>query len=430
MKILKVCVGIFFLVGFFVLEGQPAQSSIPPVEYIYWTNFGANQIGRASLDLNEFQQDFIPLPWIDNLQTGSCGIAVNEKYIYWTNRNLGSIGQADLLGKIINLYLIPGCFQPNGLAIDDNYIFWTNGGPGLMNSIGRANLDGSDADQNFIHLDPFSNPYGIAIAGNVLYWTLARGEENPSYGQCSIARAELTPTGPAVNLWWINIFSLAGPWVSTHGITITDTQIFWTNGLVGGGLTGAIYQANLDKPSEAALWLGVDRGPVGILTRGDYVYWASTNGNIGRTDLNKVEIIPCWIQSTSHIGGIALTPQSVKYTFEGFFSPIDNIPTVNKANAGQAIPVKWRLTDKNGLAVSDPASFKSITSYGVNCATFGGATTDEVEEYAAGSSGLQYKGDGWWQFNWKTPKTYKGQCRTMKLTLDDHSEHTASFSFK
>jgi len=120
----------------------------------------------------------------------------------------------------------------------------------------------------------------------------------------------------------------------------------------------------------------------------------------------------------------------VPYTFKGFFSPIDNPPTVNKANAGQTIPVKWRLTDKNGLAVSDPASFKSLTSYGVNCATFGGATTDEVEEYAAGSSGLQYKGDGWWQYNWKTAKAYSGTCRTMKLTLGDNSVYTASFSFK
>jgi hypothetical protein len=123
-------------------------------------------------------------------------------------------------------------------------------------------------------------------------------------------------------------------------------------------------------------------------------------------------------------------PPRVAYTFEGFFSPIDNIPTVNKANAGQAIPVKWRITDKNGLPISDPASFIGITSYIVSCATFEGDPTNEVEEFAAGDSGLQYLGDGWWQFNWKTSKSYKGQCRIMKLTLDDKIEHTASFSFK
>jgi hypothetical protein len=120
----------------------------------------------------------------------------------------------------------------------------------------------------------------------------------------------------------------------------------------------------------------------------------------------------------------------IPYAFEGFFSPIENLPVVNQAKAGQAVPVKWRITDRDGLPISDPASFINITSYNVNCASFEGDPTNYVEEVAAGSSGLQYLGNGWWQFNWKTSKAYKGQCRVMKLTLDDKSEHTASFSFK
>jgi hypothetical protein len=123
-------------------------------------------------------------------------------------------------------------------------------------------------------------------------------------------------------------------------------------------------------------------------------------------------------------------PSVVPYTFDGFFSPIENDPIVNKAKAGQAIPIKWRVTDKDGLPISDPSSFVGLTSYGVNCSSFEGDPTNSVEESAAGQSGLQYLGDGWWQFNWKTPKSYSGQCRIMKLTLDDKSEHTASFRFK
>jgi len=127
---------------------------------------------------------------------------------------------------------------------------------------------------------------------------------------------------------------------------------------------------------------------------------------------------------------IALCGPNILLFFNNFPQTLAYLPTVNKANAGQAIPVKWRITDKNGLPVSDPASFTSITSYRLDCATFEGDPTSEVDEYAAGSSGLQYLDDGWWQFNWKTAKTYKGQCRIMRLTLDDHSVHTASFSFK
>ncbi len=116
--------------------------------------------------------------------------------------------------------------------------------------------------------------------------------------------------------------------------------------------------------------------------------------------------------------------------FEGFFNPIDNPPTLNSAKAGQAIPVKWRVTGMDGQPVSDPESFVSITSYEVSCETFSGESASAVDEYAAGSSGLQYLGDGWWQFNWRTPKTYAGHCRTMKLTLSDQKEYTANFSFK
>jgi hypothetical protein len=118
------------------------------------------------------------------------------------------------------------------------------------------------------------------------------------------------------------------------------------------------------------------------------------------------------------------------YIFYGFFKPVDNPSIVNKAKAGQAIPVKWRITDTNGVPISDPASFMSLTSYPIDCESLAGDPTDAVKEYTAGSSGVQYLGDGNWQFNWKTPKTYTGQCRTMVLTLADSSTHTAYFSFK
>ena len=105
-----------------------------------------------------------------------------------------------------------------------------------------------------------------------------------------------------------------------------------------------------------------------------------------------------------------------EYVFDGFFEPINNGDIVNVAKAGQAIPVKWRLTDYgNGTPISDPASFVGLYSYSVSCIDFTGDPTDVVEEYASGASGLQYKGDGYWQYNWKTSKTYVGQCRQMYI---------------
>jgi hypothetical protein len=34
-------------------------------------------------------------------------------------------------------------------------------------------------------------------------------------------------------------------------------------------------------------------------------------------------------------------------TFDGFYAPVDNQPTINKAKAGQTIPLKWRLSAKS-----------------------------------------------------------------------------------
>jgi hypothetical protein len=58
-------------------------------------------------------------------------------------------------------------------------------------------------------------------------------------------------------------------------------------------------------------------------------------------------------------------------------------------------------------------------------------SADEVEEYAAGGSGLQNLGDGHYQFNWKTPTSYAKTCKTLKLDLGEASgPHTAAFQFR
>jgi hypothetical protein len=120
------------------------------------------------------------------------------------------------------------------------------------------------------------------------------------------------------------------------------------------------------------------------------------------------------------------TPQH--YSFTGFYAPIDNLPTVNNANAGSAIPVKWTLT-LNGVPISNPASFVGLTSNSVNCNDFAASLSAPVEEYAPGTSGLQYQGNGNWQFNWQTSKSWAKTCRTIVLTLKDGNQHTAKFKF-
>jgi hypothetical protein len=60
----------------------------------------------------------------------------------------------------------------------------------------------------------------------------------------------------------------------------------------------------------------------------------------------------------------------------------------------------------------------------------GSEPVDEMTEYAAGNSGLQYLGNGNWQYNWKTPKEFALQCRIARVTLLDGSVHEFKVQFK
>jgi len=131
-----------------------------------------------------------------------------------------------------------------------------------------------------------------------------------------------------------------------------------------------------------------------------------------------------------HAGGVGTDTAIVKvgYTFAGFYQPIDMGKVMNEANAGKTIPVKWQLSDANG-PVNDPASFVNLTSSKVNC----GTTTplDAIEEYSTGNSGLQSLGNGNWQYNWKTDKSYGGTCRIMYVNFNSgETSLQTTFKFK
>jgi hypothetical protein len=119
-------------------------------------------------------------------------------------------------------------------------------------------------------------------------------------------------------------------------------------------------------------------------------------------------------------------PVIVSYAFGGFYSPIDNVPTVNTVNAGQAIPVKFSLGGYQGMAIFQAGYPKSTVM------TCGGAAQDAVEETsAAGASTLQYDaGTGRYHYVWKTEKAWAGSCRQLQLRFADDSVQVANFFFK
>lgn len=115
------------------------------------------------------------------------------------------------------------------------------------------------------------------------------------------------------------------------------------------------------------------------------------------------------------------------YTFTGFFSPIDNRPTMNVTKGGSAVPVKFSLAGYQGMGI---LAAGSPSSRQVTCGT--GAALDELETTStASSSSLSYNASSdQYNYAWKTEKSWTGTCRQLTITLSDGSAHSADFKFK
>jgi hypothetical protein len=116
-----------------------------------------------------------------------------------------------------------------------------------------------------------------------------------------------------------------------------------------------------------------------------------------------------------------------EYDFSGFFQPIDNLPTVNVAKAGSALPVKFRLGGDQGLDIFRAGYPRATT---VSCAT--SAPTDVIETtVTAGGSSLKYDSTAnQYSYVWTSSSNWAGTCVQFELGLNDGSTHTFLVQFK
>jgi len=106
---------------------------------------------------------------------------------------------------------------------------------------------------------------------------------------------------------------------------------------------------------------------------------------------------------------------TVTYNFAGFFAPVDRPNVMNLSKAGQAIPLKWRLTDALNRPITDLTGV-TVKSVAMSCDN--GSVSDPIEEYAtASTSGLLNLGDGNYQYNWKTATSLAGTCKSVSLVF-------------
>lgn len=238
---------------------------------VYWGS-SHNGVGAANLDGENPIWDYLYWPFVDESDGPACGVAVNPTHLYWAGSR--GIGRRALEGE--NVYpttIVPQLPRPCGLTLDAGHIYWGNSGGG---SIGRANLDGSEATLSFI--TGLELPCDVAVDSRHIYW-MERG---------GIGRANLD--GSAAQRG----FAPIPFWTGGCGIAIGGRYLYW-------GQAGTIRRLDLDGEAAAETLVSGVGAVEGITLDDNYMYWANWGednvASIGRARLDGSEVNPRWIVS-------------------------------------------------------------------------------------------------------------------------------------
>ena len=260
--------------------------------------------------------------WAWPSSTSSAGgwAGATDAYVYWTNAN-GTIGRADLDGTGADQAFVTGATGPVGIAVDAKHIYWADSD---ANTIGRAKLDGSGVEPGFI--TGAGDPYGVAVDSDHIYWansvtpgTIGRANLDGSGVKQDFLPTAPNPFGVAVNarhVYWANYDTNAIGRANLDGTGATQTlitSIGTPQGIaVGAGgvywadytMTGsAIGLANLDGSNPNTTFIPGLSNPYGLAVDNKYVYWADHDSEaVSRARLDGTEIDPSYIPADSPYG--------------------------------------------------------------------------------------------------------------------------------
>ena len=113
-----------------------------------------------------------------------------------------------------------------------------------------------------------------------------------------------------------------------------------------------------------------------------------------------------------------------RFTFTGFFTPVDNLPALNSVKAGAAVPLKFSLGGDYGLNVIASGYPRARV---VACQA--AEVADAIEEtLTAGKSRLLYdQSSGQYVYVWQTDKAWANSCRELQITFTDGQTRSARF---
>lgn len=241
----------------------------PAHAYIYWTDlggFGSGDIGRANLDYSGKDRRFI------RGGIGPSGIAVDAKHVYWLNYDGGAVGRARLDGTHVQHHFIDGIGFALDIEVDGDYIYWSHGSSiDSTAGIARASLDGTQVVFDFVAFGDqveYTTPAGLDVNDGYIYWANAY----PTY---TIGRAAVDGTD-------VNQNFIAGPGLKNpFGLAVTDTTIYW-----GNRGRHEISRAAIDGTAvELDFITGVGR--IGAIAADDrFLYWPGPRYSLIRSRLD------------------------------------------------------------------------------------------------------------------------------------------------
>jgi virginiamycin B lyase len=265
------------------------------------------------------------LAWVLVVLASGCCASQAGAYVYWTNSESNSIGRANLDGSGADQSFITGATNPDSVVVDGQYIYWINNGGDTSGdgTIGRANLDGSGVEESFI--TGLSFPDGVAVNGQYIYWT--------NDGDRTIGRANLDGSG--VNQSFITGAS------EPAGLAINSQHIYWTN-----QETATIGRANLDGSEVEESFITGTTGPFGVTINDQHIYWANRGNNtIGRANLDGTGVDQSFIANAGGATGLALDSRYLYWT-EDFSGAGES--TIARANLDGSTPDPSLISGASG----------------------------------------------------------------------------------
>ena len=220
---------------------------------------------------------------------------------------MSAIGRAGLDGSSAQQNFVGGLpYFLAGLAVDARHVYWTH-----ESGIGRANLDGSGVDQSFIGLEASDSAIsGIAVDASHIYWTHESG----------IGRANLDGSGVDQ--------SFIGDVRPNRGLAIDAQYLYWlAYYCVAPGQCGdALGRANLDGSDVQESFIAGPTTPeihgdvwTDVAVDGAHIYATKYDyggdGSIGRANLDGTGLNLGFFSGAGSLpGGVAVDAGHIYWT--------------------------------------------------------------------------------------------------------------------